>query len=304
MIRLNSVSIFFLLIFGYSHSYSVDSDDFFAIFGAYKQPYGKLFVFDDFGLARIKFNVKFDQLATPDLLNCEHYSSILGAGEPNQAEDVPKPAEAKAVKIEPRVKRDIDDTVTIRNANPEDPYSDKASNWTAGPGKDKLCAYKLDTKDTDLLIESENEEIEFQSLVRDQDLDRLICSNGWSENCLVRSLHSEKVSIWWYKVYDKRQRKFELRVKSEVFSPPRVGVPYMKEIMYRNRDLLRELTEDKTITANYKCLPSPYSGRKTLVPKDNELREVERTYTDRVVNGAFSKNYVSTLETRNIGSKR
>ena len=208
--------------------------------------------------------MKFDRLATPEVLDCEHYSSIIEAGEPSQAtstEDVQKPARAKAVITKPRVKRDINGTRTIQNANPEDSYSDAAVNWTDGPGKEKLNAYHLSTKNMIIKIESENKEMEFQILVNEQDLDRLICSNGWSENCLIRSMHSEKILLWRHIGYDKRQEKFELIMRLEVFSPPRVRVSDMKEIRYRDCDLLRELTKDKTITANYKCLPSSYNGR-------------------------------------------
>ena len=53
--------------------------------------------------------------------------------------------------------------------------------------KEGLCAYEFDPEET--LRESEEEEVRFQGLVRSGEINKMICANGYAENCLLRALH-------------------------------------------------------------------------------------------------------------------
>ena len=78
MFRFNSVSMFLILLsLDYGHSLNLVKDDFYAIFGTARLPYGKLFVFDDFGVGRIKFDIGYVELKAPELLDCEKYRIIF-----------------------------------------------------------------------------------------------------------------------------------------------------------------------------------------------------------------------------------
>ena len=330
MFRLNSVGAIFLFLLAYVRSNLVkglaSGDDFFAIFGAYKVPFGKAFIFDEFARARINLAIDFDPFIVPELLECEQYTTAFDEDDETPTKDthsedstddplegfaenitviaVDQTTTAKPSPKTHRRKRDVNDTVTILDATPTNLDVGLDTNWTNGPGYNKFCAYNYDENDVNLEIESEAEERRFQKILKENLLDRLICSNGWSESCLVRSLHSAKISIYWFKVLNKNTRKFEMRTKVDIYNPVRKGRPYSKEIMYRDKDLLTEFIEQKQITSNYKCLPSPYNGRKWRVKKAPEVLEAEAEYKDRAKNMILSKEYNGELDKSNVGSNR
>ena len=332
MFRLNSVGAIFLFLLAYVRSNLVNGlasgDDFFAIFGAYKIPFGKAFVFDEFARARINLAIDFDTFTVPELLECEQYKTAFEEDDdivlPNTPveestddplDDVGENITVTTVDLtttpsppnlasKSRRRRDVNDTKTILEATPTNLDVGVETNWTDGPGYNRFCAYKYDEKDLNLEIESEREERRFQKILKDNLLDRLICSNGWSESCLVRSLHSAKISIYWYKVLNKTSRKFEMRTKVDIYNPVRVGRPYAKEVMYRDKDLLTEFLEKNQITSNYKCLPSPYNGRKWRVRKAQELLDAEADYRERTKNNILSKQYTGEVDRSDVGSNR
>lgn len=267
MLSFNKVCLLFFLVRAVL-GIELRKDVFHAFFGVETQPFGRAYVFDEYIKARIQFRMDMEKFEAPELLNCDKYHTSK----------IQEP-------VGTRRKREVSD-----------------SEFKLHPHE--VCAYDYDVDGREARLQSEIEEGRFRELVKNKQINRIFCSNGFSENCRIRSYHSPQFTIDYYKKWNGEKRVYELETTYEIFSPPRDYLGESKEIMYREEDILSEFVRNKTLTANYECLGSPYTNVTKSFERDEVVQFLMDNYDRIRSTNSLSGKYKSVLSEVDPTSKR
>lgn len=138
------------------------------------------------------------------------------------------------------------------------------------------------------------EEKQFQELVSRNQLEKILCANGYSTDCLLKAFHTPQYTIEYYKRWNATTMEYELEISYELFHPKR-KIKTSKEIVYRLIDPLLQFIINKTVISSYTCLGNPYLNTSDLVPKDPEIIKLEADYQSNIIDRSYSGKYIKPL---------
>lgn len=298
MYKLSTVGAILILFLVRQSKATIFNDAYMTLFGLRTAEFGAGYIWDDIWKARIHLEIKIPPFKPPDPIDCNAYAARTASSltEPIITKSEPKKGKS-------RKRRSLDEFSENENSaenkievlldNDELGFED----LKAPPESQKFCAYNVDANSVALREESEKEELEFEILRVTPE--KIICSNAYSENCLIRTLHTNDFSMFWYKRYDSRTRKFRIETAYEVNNPA-LNITTTKEILYRKTDLVNDLQNRKISVINYRCVGSPFTGVKNKLGLPKEITDLQENLQSIIASNILSKNFSTTVEFEKI----
>ena len=119
------------------------------------------------------------------------------------------------------------------------------------------CAYQFEqTPESQIL--SEKEEVFWRNLMSEGNFTYIYCDNGYSDNCLLRAIHTPDASYFWHKKFNHKNKNFIIE-PSYVIYQNRKNISISKEILYRQDNMIELVQQNQDLLISYHCLGNPYN---------------------------------------------
>ena len=162
-------------------------------------------------------------------------------------------------------------------------------------GEFKRCLYPFNGQGNEL--ESEEEERYWNELMAKNVTPPIYCEFESSDNCHLRAIHREDMSVYWKKRYNFKKRTHYIEKSYDLVGHKQANFTF-KETMYHTKKLVEAARKGEPIEMSYRCLADPY--RRGLVPEDPLLKFL-RENKERILNSVLvigSNRKLATNKTR------